>query len=146
MQTGTFPGSNPPSDVPVFNSSPSGAGAASAGSTPNPATGTSTDNPATANTAGGVGGTPGEAVARQSNDQRCRDVLAHKDYFTANVIEACQQQAWASGQNPGQATDQRDLPTGSIGAGIAPVDKPSEVQKAKEPSDQKSLNGVCSNC
>jgi hypothetical protein len=96
----------------------------------------------------GISGSAGEAAARGA-DPRCEEVLAHKDYFTANVVQACQNQAAAQGRQTGPTLGQREpATTGTLGAGVKPVDRPSEVQKNLEPSDNKAVRSLCTtaNC
>ena len=82
-------------------------------------------------------------TARAGQAPACSEVLAHRDYFTANVIAGCEKQA-----KGGQATGAPD--TGRAGnsmeGGVKPLDKPSEVQTKKAPSDAKALGSICSNC
>jgi hypothetical protein len=94
---------------------------------------------------GGISGSPAEAAQRQA-DPRCNEVLAHKDFFTANVVQACQNQQVGGAASTASGTEQRNETTGSLGTGVRPVDRPSEVQKNREPSDNKAVNGICTNC
>ncbi|WP_293868281.1 hypothetical protein [uncultured Alsobacter sp.] len=94
-------------------------------------------------TTGGVSGSRSEGTARGGQAPACSEVLAHRDYFTATVIAGCERQA-----KGGQATGAPD--TGRAGnsmeGGVKPLDKPSEVQTKKAPSDAKALGSICSNC